>query len=84
LPLLFMNKIESVPNANSTALMDYRLSKNNFGKHSVAKLILVLLTSARITLVTIVLLVLNIICVVMFYRFYKQKHNCKTMTCKYI
>jgi hypothetical protein len=83
-PLLFMNKIQSVRDFNKT--VDYRLAKTDFGKHSMGRATVIILTGTRIILVTIVLFVLSIISVIKFHRFYKQKKGgeFKSITCNFM
>jgi hypothetical protein len=73
LPVLFMNTIEPVRDPKTNEIINYRLGKTRFGRHKIARVIVVFLTGTRITLVTIVLFALSASSVVIFYRFYKQK-----------
>jgi hypothetical protein len=79
-PVLFYNKIIPVEDFRLPSNSSYALLSTEFGKTRLAKLILISLTSIRISLVTVVLFILNLMAIVKFKTYFQNKLILKEST----
>jgi hypothetical protein len=82
-PVLFMKTVRVEYSSNSTEVIDFKVTRTEFGKSKAGMWIMIAINSTRIILVTVVLMILNIVAIIKFNTFFERKSNLNSK-CVYV